>query len=209
MAEDGETLEAEVVDFLGAIGAPDAAALMEELRAEHSRAETPYHNWSHIRHGLGLLWEHRNVIPEFDAVVLAWLNHDRVYDPEADDNEERSAELGHRMCAEIGRGELADRVAALILDTQHQAEPATEAGRWLVGVDLAILGETPERFAAFESKVRTEYAHVLRPLYRMGRARILRGFLKRDEIYQVPELKARFEQQARTNLKAALENLRA
>ena len=207
MAEGDAALEAAVAAFLGDIGVANPDRLLATLRDDHARPETPYHSWSHILHGLGLLWEYRDLIPEFDAVVLAWLNHDRIYDAQRSDNEERSAELGRTMCAEQGRAELSDRVAELILDTQHQAEPATPAGAWLVGIDLAILGETPERYAAFEENIRTEYAHVPRPLYRMGRGRILRGFLKREEIYKVPELRERFEAQARANLKQALDCL--
>jgi predicted metal-dependent HD superfamily phosphohydrolase len=197
-------LEGAVIAFLGGAGAADAAKLLATVKTDHDRAETPYHCWTHILHGLGLIWPCRDRVPEFDAVLLAWLNHDRVYDPKASDNEEKSAELGRAMCHDLGRTDLADRVGDLILDTKHQAEPDTAAGRWLVGIDLAILGETEERFAAFEDDIRTEYAHVPEPLYRAGRARVLSGFLERSDIYPVPELKTRFEEQARANLKAAL-----
>ncbi len=204
MPDSSADLEATVCEFLGTAGAPDPAGLLAALKSEHDRAATPYHNWTHIAHGLGLLWEYRGRIPEFDAVAIAWLNHDRVYDAMASDNEEKSADLGRGMCVGLGQGDLADRVAELILDTKHQAEPQTLAGRWLVGIDLAILGETEERFAAFDKNIRTEYAHVPRMLYRIGRGRILRGFLDRSEIYQVRELKERFEARARANLEAAI-----
>ena len=204
MPDSAAELDAAVIEFLGTVGAAEPAGLLAALKSEHDRAETPYHNWTHIAHGLGLLWQYRDRIPEFDAVAIAWLNHDRVYDATASDNEEKSAELGRGMCVGLGQGELADRVAQLILDTKHQAEPRTQAGHWLVGIDLAILGETEDRFAAFDKNIRTEYAHVPGPLYRIGRGRILRAFLERDEIYRVPELKERFESNARTNLKAAL-----
>lgn len=204
MPESAAKLEAAVTEFLGTVGAADPARLLDALKSEHDRAETPYHNWSHIAHGLGLLWQYRDLIPEFNAVAIAWLNHDRVYDATASDNEEKSAELGRGMCVGLGQDDMADRVAELILDTKHRAEPRTPAGQWLVGIDLAILGETGERFAAFDRNIRTEYAHVPGTLYRIGRGRILRTFLERDEIYQVPELKERFEAKARANLKAAL-----
>ncbi len=209
MPDGTSELEAAVTEFLGSAGASDTAGVLAALKSDHDRAATPYHNWTHIAHGLDLLWEYRDEIPEFEAVAIAWLNHDRVYDAKASDNEEKSADLSRAMCEDLGRADLADRVAELILDTKHQVEPQTPAGKWLVGVDLAILGETEERFAAFDKNIRTEYAHVPGPLYRIGRGRILRGFLDREEIYQVRELKVRFEEQARANLKAAITALGA
>ena len=202
-----DLLERDVAAFLGEVGCAAPEALLDRLRADHSRETTPYHSWAHILHGLGLLWEYRTAIPEFEAVVLAWLNHDRIYDPRGTGNEEKSAELGREMCLEVGRPDLADRVHALILDTRHQVEPDTPAGRWIVGIDLAILGETPERYDRFERNIRQEYAHVPKLLYRVGRGRILRGFLERDRIYAVPELHERFERQARDNLQKAIDAL--
>ncbi len=181
--------------------------LLDRLRTDHDRETTPYHSWRHILHGLGLLWEYRAAIPEFDALVLAWLNHDRIYDPQGTENEEKSADLGRETCLELNRPDLADRVHALILDTRHQAAPDTPAGRWIVGIDLAILGETPERYDRFERAIRQEYAHVPKILYRVGRGRILRGFLDRDRIYEVPVLHERFERRARENLMRAVMSL--
>ena len=150
MAEEDAALEAAVAAFLGDIGIANPDRLLATLRDDHARPETPYHSWSHILHGLGLLWEYRDLIPEFDAVVLAWLNHDRIYDAQRSDNEERSAELGRTMCAEQGRAELSDRVAELILDTQHQAEPATPAGAWRLKTQTG--SKTPIMFGDLDNK---------------------------------------------------------
>lgn len=197
----------DLTDYLGRLGCPAPAELHEQLRRDHARPTTPYHCWTHISHGLDLLWEYRGRIPDFDAVVLAWLNHDRIYDPHSKDNEEASAKLARALCLELGLGHLADQVQGLVLDTAHRTAPKSPAGEWLVGVDLAILGETPEIFAQFEANIRREYAHVPDELYRAGRRKILESFLNRDRLYAVPELYERFEAAARKNLTQALQNL--
>ena len=139
--------------------------------------------------------------------MIAWLNHDRVYDARRTDNEERSAELARQMCLDLGQEDLADLAAELVLDTKHDAKPRTETGKWIVGIDLAILGESPERYDEYEKNIRGEYAHVADAMYRLGRSRVLRGFLEMDRIYEVPELYERFEQLAKENLKRALSAL--
>ena len=199
--------ERSIVALLRELGAEDPERLVAQLREDHARAETPYHSWRHILHGLSILFEYRDSIPDFDAALIAWLNHDRIYDAQRADNEDLSADLARQMCLDLGQEALADLTVELVLDTKHDREPRTETGRWIVGVDLAILGETRERYDQYETNIRREYAHVGDLMYRLGRGKVLRGFLKRDRIYDVPELNARYEANARDNLNRALNAL--
>ena len=197
-------LEQSTVAVLRDLGADDPDGLIERLRQDHNRAETPYHSWRHILHGLSLLFDYRTDIPDFDAALIAWLNHDRIYDARRTDNEELSAELARQMCLDLGQDGHADLAVELVLDTKHDAKPRTETGKWIVGIDLAILGESRERYDEYEANIRREYAHVADAMYRLGRSRVLRGFLEMDRIYDVPELCERFEQLAKDNLRRAL-----
>ena len=202
-----EHIERNVVEVLRNLGAGDPNGIVEGLVQEHTREETPYHSWRHILHGLSLLFAYRPDIPDFDAALIAWLNHDRVYDAKRTDNEERSAELARQMCLDLGQEGLADLAVELVLDTRHDAKPRTKTGKWIVAIDLAILGESRERYDEYESNIRREYAHVADAMYRLGRSRVLRGFLEMDRIYDVPELHERFEQLAKDNLRRALKAL--
>lgn len=204
---DDTQTEHSTISALGKLGAVDTAGLIAKLREEHTREETPYHSWRHILHGLSLLFDYRTDIPEFDAALIAWLNHDRIYDARKSDNEERSAELARQMCLDFGREDLADLAVELVLDTRHEANPRTETGKWIVGIDLAILGECPERYDEYEANIRREYAHVPDAMYRLGRRQVLGRFAEMDRIYDVLELRERFEQRAKSNLKRALSAL--
>ena len=199
--------EQSTVSALGKLGANDPAGLIARLLEEHTRSETPYHSRRHILHGLSLLFAYRADIPDFDAALIAWLNHDRIYDARRSDNEELSAELARQMCLDLGQEGLADLAVELVLDTKHDAKPRTETGKWIVGIDLAILGESPERYDEYEANIRREYAHVSDAMYRLGRRQVLGRFAKMDKIYDVPELAERFEQAAKSNLKRALSDL--
>ena len=200
-------IEHKAMELLTELGAQDAMHVISKLREEHTREETPYHSWRHILHGLSLLFAYRADIPDFEAALIAWLNHDRIYDARRSDNEERSAELARQMCLDLGREDLADLAVELVLDTRHDAKPRTETGKWIVGIDLAILGESPERYDEYEANIRREYAHVPDAMYRLGRRQVLGRFAKMDRIYHVPKLAERFEQPAKSNLERALSAL--
>ena len=179
--------------------------MLDALKSEHDRSETPTTTGRISRTGWASCGSTANAYPN----STRWPSPGSITivstTPRPPTTKTKSAELGRGMCVGLGHGELADRVAELILDTRHQAEPRTLAGQWLVGIDLAILGETEERFTAFDR----EHPHRIRACPRPAlphrpRPHPARSSLSADEIYQVPELKERFEARARANLKAAL-----
>ncbi|OLV17649.1 HD domain-containing protein [Deinococcus marmoris] len=163
-----------------------------------------YHNANHVRAMLDAL-ESRGVLTP--ALALAVWGHDLIYDARASDNEERSAEVfGGWLTSQSVSAELRQEVRALILATKHSAPPATRAEALLVDADLAILGASSDAFAAYDAAIRQEYAHVPTLLYRVGRKKVLRGFLNRERIYTTPEF-AELEAQARANLAGAVGRL--
>lgn len=181
------------------LAAAEAFAL--PFYAEPHRA---YHNADHVRAVLHTLDSHGLLTP---ALALAAWGHDLVYDPQRPDNEERSAEVfGAWLRGQGIQPELEGEVRALILATRHAAPPATRGEALLVDADLSILGANPEAFAAYDAAIRQEYAFVPEEAYRVGRGRVLQGFLDRERIFTTPEF-AGLEAQARTNLTHALKRL--
>lgn len=163
-----------------------------------------YHNAQHIRAMLHAL-DSRGVLTP--ALALAVWGHDLIYDARAGDNEERSAStFDGWLASQAVSAELRQEVHALILATKHNAPPATRAEALLVDADLAILGASAADFAAYDAAIRQEYAHVPGLLYRVGRKKVLRGFLNRGQIYTTPEF-AGLEGQARWNLTGAVGRL--
>jgi predicted metal-dependent HD superfamily phosphohydrolase len=143
-----------------------------------------------------------------DMVEAAIWFHDAVYDPRRSDNESRSAEWASRAFGEAGvAGSLVERIRLLVLLTRHLAPAPDPAGQILCDIDLSILGRQPAEFERFERAIRAEYAWVPEPEYRTGRARILRGFLERQPLYQTPPFRLRYEDAARRNLAGALARL--
>ncbi|WP_221090249.1 HD domain-containing protein [Deinococcus aquaedulcis] len=173
-------------------------------RPFYAEAHRAYHNTAHVEAMLGALAARGVLSP---ALALAVWGHDLIYDPRAGDNEARSAEVfGMWLAGQGAPAELVAQVQVLILATQHRALPATREEALLVDADLGILGAEPRAFAAYDAAIRQEYRHVPGPLYRIGRRKVLQGFLNRERIYTTPEF-AGLEAQARANLAGAIAQL--
>lgn len=199
-------IDAEFLSAWREVGArSDGSLCLQALRAAWQEAQRHYHGLQHLSECLDLLRAYRTLALHPDELVLALWFHDAVYDPRAKDNEQRSADWATRALSEAGvdPGVVA-RIHALVLDTAHAAEPATDDARLLVDIDLAILGAAPARFAEYEKQVRAEYAWVPGFLYRHKRRQLLREFAKREPLYRTPALRERLEAQARINLAKAI-----
>jgi predicted metal-dependent HD superfamily phosphohydrolase len=186
----------------------DAAAMWSELAAAYDGAGRHYHDLRHVLHCLRMLDAVRGQCEDADAVEAAIWFHDVVYDATRPDNEARSADLAERQLRAMGAAEpFVVKVHDLILDTRHTAAPTSSDGRWLVDIDLSILGAMPSEYDAYDQAIRREYAHVPEEGYRVGRSSVLRSFLARPAIYSTEYFRQRYEATARENLARSIRGL--
>lgn len=191
-------------------------AALDDLLARHREPHRRYHTATHVmwvlRHvdhivGAGVEpWVAPHV--DVDAVRLAAMYHDAVYDPRRADNEAVSADLASRVAGELGwpAGRSAD-VHRLVLATAGHA-PSADDEAVLVDADLAVLGGEPKDYAAYVAGVRGEYAHVSAAQWRVGRADVLRRFLDTPRLFTTDVMHAEREVRATANLAAELASLR-
>jgi predicted metal-dependent HD superfamily phosphohydrolase len=192
------------------LGGPwNSTDAFEALESAYSEAQRAYHNAAHIEDCLKQFDSARHLAERPDEVETAIWFHDVVYDPKFSDNEERSAfwAVETLKAGDVDRDVLR-RIAALIMATKHDRDPASPDEALLIDVDLSILGRSPEEFAAFDAAIRREYSEVPEDQYRAGRANVLVGFLRRDAFYHTELFRERFEAPARRNLEQAIEKLR-
>jgi predicted metal-dependent HD superfamily phosphohydrolase len=188
------------------VEAPDAE--LQALLAAWSEPQRHYHDQRHLRECLvrWQSWKDRALQP--GEVALALWYHDAIYQPQAGDNELRSADWAARAMREAGLDtECIDRVHALIMATRHDAPAETPDAQLLVDIDLAVLGASPQRFDEYDRDVRAEYAWVPEALYRSKRREVLQGFAGRERIYQTRAAYEELEAQARANLATAISRL--
>jgi predicted metal-dependent HD superfamily phosphohydrolase len=193
---------------LGAHG--DAAAAYAELAARYAEPHRRYHTLDHVLRCLDALDPVRALASAPDAVEFALWYHDAVYDPRGGDNEALSADLAIETASDAALpAAFGSRVSALILATRHESVPGDPDAGLVVDADLAVLGGSADEYAAYERKIRAEYAWVPDPVFRIGRAAVLRRFLERPAIYTTEPFRREHETRARANLEAELGRLKA
>ena len=186
--------------------AGDPVAIIAPVLEAYVGPGRHYHHLRHIADCLDAFDPVRNTCRDPDAVALAIVFHDCVYDATRRDNEERSAEIADRVLRSAGVPEA--RVAAvrgLILATKHASPPTTSDGQVIVDVDLSSLAVPPAEFDANGRAIRQEFAHVSDEEFAKNRAHFFRLFLARPSLYYTDFFRRRYEQPARANLKRALE----
>jgi predicted metal-dependent HD superfamily phosphohydrolase len=189
------------------------AELTAQLATAYGESHRAYHNASHIAEVLG--W--------FDRVTdeLGWLEpaevytaivfHDAIYQPGAKDNEARSAEWARKAklhadatldATMVDR----DRVAELIeLTAKHgHIDKADHDAAMFLDSDMAIIGSSPEQFAAYDQAIAVEYKQVPPDAYRAGRRAFLEGLLAKPRIFLTDYFHHRLDAQARANLTGAI-----
>ena len=196
--------------LMARLGLPPALDTFEELLAAYAEPHRHYHTAAHIDACLLELDQARGQLPGADAGELALWFHDAVYRPTSSANERDSATWARRFLSAMGADKaLIGVVSDAILATRHVSVPGGGPSKWVVDIDLSILGYPPEDYARFEANIRREYSRIPGPLFRLKRARILKSFLRRPEIYVTEWFRRRYEHQARQNLHDALAKLGA
>ena len=184
--------------------------VLGDLVRAYAEPHRHYHTLDHIADLLQLLAQHGGA-SDADAVKLAILFHDAVYDPERQDNEAASANLAKRHLGLLGFAQqLVTKVEHYVLATQHGASmPAAGDSdlHLLLDLDLSVLAAPSDRYRAYAQAIRNEYTAVPDELYRAGRRRVLESFLARPQIYRTERLRVLWEASARANLTGEIEAL--
>lgn len=167
-----------------------------------------YHNLDHLVHVLTeiTVWAANADAdqPSIDTLKAAFWFHDAVYDvpKKGMTNEEASAQLWLRSGLPAKDPKA---VAALIRVTDHAQRQTLDhpLKDVMLGVDLAILGQSKAIYNTYTQSIRSEYAWIDEPSYRAGRKAVLQHFLsaaKSGGLYANPYFKDLYEANAVGNL---------
>ncbi len=189
---------------------PAADDTLQALLAAYAESHRYYHTLEHLTECMMHLDAALPASHTKDEIELALWFHDAVYDPHSDKNEYDSACWAKTFIEEVSNASaLAGTVFSLVMATTHGAAHACEQARWVVDVDLSILGSCEARYTRFEKSVRKEYSWVPEAEFRARRSEILQGFLLRDAIYATQHFRILLEENARRNLQFAITELSA
>lgn len=192
-------------DSWAQLGLTPPDALVEALLAAWNEPTRHYHTLQHLAECIAWFERQKGTAERPAEVAIALWFHDAIYDMQAHDNEQRSADWARDalQAADAPEAVMA-RVHALVMATQHHAVPQGHDAELLVDIDLAILGTPPARFAEYEQQIRAEYAHVPAALFEPRRRDVLQRFFDRNPLYVSSGMRAACEVQARSNLRMAI-----
>jgi predicted metal-dependent HD superfamily phosphohydrolase len=140
-----------------------AEVVRDELLRAYSEPNRKYQTIEHIGSLLSQMEEHGHAVFDRDAVVLAMLFHDVVYDPLRHDNEEKSEAIAGERLTFLGfPGGVIAKVEQYIYATKH-AQDFVKCDcdlAVLLDRDLSTLATAPAEYRTYAQVIRREYAHV-------------------------------------------------
>jgi predicted metal-dependent HD superfamily phosphohydrolase len=118
-------------------------ALFDKLAGHYSEKGRAYHNLSHIKALLDISFTCKSDIQNYPAMFFAIWFHDAIYNTQATDNEEQSAELAVQALTQLGIAEdTILLVQKMILATKHhKAEDLPYDGKLFLDFDLSNSGQ--------------------------------------------------------------------
>lgn len=168
-----------------------------------------YHNLAHIQQVLQIIDGMRSHAQNPVALEFAAWFHDVIYNPKANDNEEKSAEYAAKILQNLEiPAKIIYTVNKLILTTKnHQASEQDIDSQILLDADLSILGASEADYGVYAQAIRQEYSWLSESEYRLGRKKVLQKFLERERIYLTQPMFAALEIKARQNIQAEIRSL--
>ena len=177
---------------------------LEKLLHAYQEPQRAYHQVQHIVECLALFENVQSQIEDGFALQLAIFFHDVVYQPRSSSNEQDSVLwMRQQLTDALPKAQL-DKIATWILATQQHLVASEPDLAYLLDIDLAILGSSPQRFAEYQQQIQQEYMWVDELMYQEKRHAVLRQFYLTQPLYQTRYFQQHYEQQAKNNLLQAL-----
>ncbi|MCC5623654.1 hypothetical protein [Nostoc sp. CHAB 5715] len=186
-----------------------AEKAFNDLVAAYSTPGRYYHTLKHIDRVLSIIQILQGYTSNLAAVQLAAWFHDVVYDTQAQDNEQRSADYAFDLLSNLGIPESTITIVTrLILNTKdHQAAVDDYDSQVLLDADLAILATNQVHYGEYAYAIRQEYSWMAEADYITGRQQVLERFLQRSHIYFTPLMSEFAEPCARGNIQGEIQSL--
>lgn len=194
----------------GAVGArgdvAGAGAGLLERWAEPARR---YHDLAHLDAVLRRVDDLAAEAVDPDAVRLGAWFHDAVYDPQAGDNEARSALLAHKVLTalRVPDARVTEVVRLVALTATHAAGAGDRDGAVLCDADLAVLASDEAAYASYATSVRQEYGHLDDVTFATGRRAVLQALLGRASLFGTEHGRSAWESRARVNVRGELDRI--
>ncbi len=173
----------------------------------YSQTGRYYHTLQHIEECLEHSLAIQHNISNPTAMLLAVLFHDIIYNPQADNNEERSAiEAKTLLKNGYSEKELA-KIESLILVTKHPSPITNQDEAYMVDIDCAIFGSSESRYREYCKQVRMEYHQFSDSDFLKGRKAFLTTMLSQENLYHTTYFQSHYTKIALKNISSEMNSL--
>ncbi|MCY2929525.1 MAG: hypothetical protein NTV86_08530 [Planctomycetota bacterium] len=188
----------------------DVAAAGGRIVDCYSQPHRRYHNLEHLQYCLRMLDEVSASLKERAIVEAAIWFHDAVYVPGAQDNEANSAQWAREVLTNLGLdARRVERVASLVMSTDHRGRANGHDARVLCDIDLSILGQPEEVYRRYAAAVRAE-AGLEEREFNQRRIEFINWIVNRGPdrpLFHTEAFRSRLEAQAQANLRRERDEL--
>lgn len=204
-----EAIKKKWLDFwLKINGQDNGLSQFQKIVKNYGEPSRFYHNLNHINNCLVEFSQFASLAKDERAIEMALWYHDFIYNPQRNDNEEKSAAYALGVAKGLFLPEdFCRKVRDLILATKHDRISQDPDGQLMADIDLASLGKPWEEFETNSKLTRKEYDFLSNKDFATGRIKFFQSLLARESIYSTPYLKIKYEKQAGKNLWRTIVNL--
>ncbi|OHD17808.1 MAG: hypothetical protein A2086_12635 [Spirochaetes bacterium GWD1_27_9] len=176
-------------------------AIIFNLKLKYTEIHRYYHNLSHINSFFNIIFKYKSKITDFESMFYACCFHDIIYDPKANDNEEKSALFATDLLKNLNIPQkIIDNTISLILSTKtHKPQNDNFDTKIFLDADLSIFSSNLIKYIFYSKSIKKEYSFVENKKYKEGRKKVLQTFLEKNKIYYTEEFYKK-EKTARRNI---------
>lgn len=161
-----------------------------------------YHGLDHITDCIDQYNKIKHLLFDRTSVILALLYHDIIYNTRSSDNEFRSAEYMKILLAPTFDSNKIEKVYHYILATKDHGKTIDMDLKYILDIDMSILGSNHKKFMKYDRLIAQEYIWV--DAYRAKRITFFENIIKNGTIFQTIFFSKKYERQAQQNLKMAI-----
>ncbi|NNE63647.1 MAG: hypothetical protein HKN34_06150 [Gammaproteobacteria bacterium] len=177
------------------------AELHHQLLLAYGEPHRVYHTLRHIQSCFRIFQDVVHLAVNADALALAIWFHDAIYDIDAKDNEQRSADWFLKETDGIFDDSLRDLVSSHIMATMHCGEDIKgHDSQIMVDIDLFSFGKPWPEFLRDSENVRAEKADVSDTEFYPKQCGFQKFLLDQPRFFQSDYFYRHYEKQARQNL---------
>mgnify|MGYP002349283385 CR=1 FL=1 len=168
-----------------------------------------YHTFTHINNMLKVLNSFgiiKNDEVCDDKLILAAIYHDAVYNPQKNDNEDKSSLLMERHLNFFAVDEEINLIKKYILATKTHQKTDDEAVNLFIDADMSVLGASAAEYKKYAAQIRKEYAFMSDEQFKKGRLAFLEKTLLCPFCTEL--FRAELQENAQTNMQNEIESLR-